>query len=91
MTGSWYEATRKSKSLAIVGLCPHPTPSCRVLGSNDGWGRGRGCRGVGAMGKGKHEASHESSPEEPAGLLVCQMYHIGVAWRSEVDKIARRV
>lgn len=43
------------------------------------------------MGEGKHEASHESSPEEPAGLLVCQMYHIGVAWRSEVDKIARRV
>jgi diacylglycerol kinase family enzyme len=39
------------------------------------------------MGERKHEASHESSAEEPAGLLVCQMYQFGVAWRSEVRKI----
>lgn len=41
------------------------------------------------MGEGKHEASHESSAEEPAGLLVCQMYHISVAWRGEVPKIGQ--
>lgn len=41
------------------------------------------------MGEGEHEASHESSAEEPAGLLVYQMYHIGVAWRGEVREDGR--
>jgi hypothetical protein len=29
---------------------------------------------------------HESSMEEQAGLRLCQMYHTGLAWRSEVQK-----
>lgn len=87
MTEAWYDSTRKSNPPAIIGLRPQPAPSCRILGSNDSWGRGRGCRGVQPWESEsmRHPRVKRGEASRFAGVSDVS-YQCGVARRSAKDQ-----